>query len=413
MFKKQITNMKSIFSILFFIIIYPNIFSQSIKKVNNQLKIELAQKTILFDSLNKIMVTNQQKYDLFCNDLVDQHKIALIESKINRMLFEFILNNTKTLYNRFDIEFDNSISLKKVADIQSLYTDNKVKIVDSLFRKKYNQIDTPFYTSNDDKLKAKIENKILLKKTHEYDSLIILQKNEINYLEIGKIKLQEHFSFFKNMYLDYYNLNTFLKEQIDRSAIIGFEASEEKKNEIAERIKQIKENNKKTNSSNDKFDKFLEPIDVDYDFTNELVTTSNKTYVSAMNSIINNFKLYYDDPRIETNSEAKYETEYEENPQFPGGEKELMKFIYCNLNLDSLKIEDSKAVIMSFIIDNNGQVLDIKVNRGISETLDNEAIRIVSLMPNWIPGKKNGKPVKSSYNLPIFFNKEKKEGNCQ
>ena len=78
-----------------------------------------------------------------------------------------------------------------------------------------------------------------------------------------------------------------------------------------------------------------------------------------------------------------------------------------------MKIEDSKAVIISFIIDNNGQVLDIKVNRGISETLDNEAIRIVSLMPNWTPGKKNGKPVKSRYNLPIYFDKEKKERNCQ
>ncbi|MBP6459867.1 MAG: energy transducer TonB, partial [Crocinitomicaceae bacterium] len=235
----------------------------------------------------------------------------------------------------------------------------------------------------------------------------------INHIEKVKGKLQEHFSFFKNMYLDYYTLNLFLKQQIDTSAIIGFKAALEKKKEVAERIKQIKDNNKKTKYSKEKFVIFHEPIDVDYDVTSELVTTSNKTYVSAMKSIINNFQMYYDDPRIETKSEVKYETEYEVAAQFPGGEKELMKFIYCNLNLASLKIDESKIVIISFIIDNNGQVLDIKVNRGISETLDNEAIRIVSLMPNWTPGKKNGKPVKSRYNLPIYFDKEKKERNCQ
>lgn len=60
-------------------------------------------------------------------------------------------------------------------------------------------------------------------------------------------------------------------------------------------------------------------------------------------------------------------------------------------------------VLVKFIVNEDGSISDVKAIKGVNEELDREAIRVVSSMPNWLPGEKDGKPVKVYFTLPISF----------
>jgi TonB family protein len=92
-------------------------------------------------------------------------------------------------------------------------------------------------------------------------------------------------------------------------------------------------------------------------------------------------------------------------PSFPGGTSALMKFLTENIEYPEQMIKDSiqGRVICSFIVGRDGAISDIKVVRSLHPLLDKEAVRVLSLMPKWIPGKQNGQPSKVKYNLPITF----------
>ncbi len=96
----------------------------------------------------------------------------------------------------------------------------------------------------------------------------------------------------------------------------------------------------------------------------------------------------------------------EQMPQFPGGEKAMLEFIRENLRFpnDAKKKNIRKAtVIISFLIDKEGKIKNPKVMRSPDESLSEEAVRVIKLMPDWIPGKKGGKTVPVLYTLPIKF----------
>ncbi|MBK6340967.1 MAG: energy transducer TonB [Bacteroidetes bacterium] len=63
----------------------------------------------------------------------------------------------------------------------------------------------------------------------------------------------------------------------------------------------------------------------------------------------------------------------------------------------------SGTVIVSFIVSKEGVICNPKIERSLGIELDNETLRIISLMPNWIPGKKDGQPVNVSFMLPVKF----------
>jgi protein TonB len=92
-------------------------------------------------------------------------------------------------------------------------------------------------------------------------------------------------------------------------------------------------------------------------------------------------------------------------PEFPGGMDDLSYFIYTHIKYpdDAIKAGIEGRVIVSFIIDETGKVKNVKTLKGVHPLLDKEAERVVSLMPNWIPGKHNGKNVKVQFNLPVTF----------
>jgi protein TonB len=95
----------------------------------------------------------------------------------------------------------------------------------------------------------------------------------------------------------------------------------------------------------------------------------------------------------------------EDMPEFPGGEQAMMDFVSKNVVYPKEAQEKgiSGRVMVSFIVEKDGSVNEVKIVRGIGGGCDEEAVRVVKAMPKWKPGKEKGKPVRVSYMMPIFF----------
>jgi protein TonB len=90
-------------------------------------------------------------------------------------------------------------------------------------------------------------------------------------------------------------------------------------------------------------------------------------------------------------------------PSFPGGQGELMKYIDNNLRWLQGEEAIEGQVIVEFWIKEDGQVSNVKILRGLCETCDKEALRIVTEMPAWTPATQKGRPLSTRIVLPIHF----------
>jgi periplasmic protein TonB len=86
-------------------------------------------------------------------------------------------------------------------------------------------------------------------------------------------------------------------------------------------------------------------------------------------------------------------------PQFPGGWGELMQFMKKNLKRQRIE----GTVLTTFIIEKDGSLSEPKVLKSLSPKADAEALRLINLMPKWIPGIQDRKPVRVRFNLPVQF----------
>ncbi|MCH8319162.1 MAG: TonB family protein, partial [Bacteroidetes bacterium] len=95
----------------------------------------------------------------------------------------------------------------------------------------------------------------------------------------------------------------------------------------------------------------------------------------------------------------------EKMPEFPGGQTKLMEFIKNNIIYPKSAKDKGIAgtVYISFMVDKNGSIKDIKVIKGINKELDKEALRVIKLMPRWKPGEQRGKAVAVKYTLQVKF----------
>ncbi len=95
----------------------------------------------------------------------------------------------------------------------------------------------------------------------------------------------------------------------------------------------------------------------------------------------------------------------EEMPSFPGGDQKMLEYIAKNIKYPQIARESGiqGRVFISFVVEPDGSVSNVKVLRGIGGGCDEEAMRVVKSMPKWKPGKQRGKPVRVSYNLPVNF----------
>lgn len=96
----------------------------------------------------------------------------------------------------------------------------------------------------------------------------------------------------------------------------------------------------------------------------------------------------------------------EQMPEFPnGGMAGLMSFISKNLKYPTICQESGVQgkVIVLFVVEKDGSTTDFRIVRSVDKYLDKEALRVLSSMPKWIPGKQKGVPVRVKYTVPINF----------
>lgn len=96
---------------------------------------------------------------------------------------------------------------------------------------------------------------------------------------------------------------------------------------------------------------------------------------------------------------------------FPGGQKALFEFLKGNIKYPAKAQEAGIQgnVIVKFIIDETGAIKNASIVKSIDEELDNEALRVISIMPKWIPAQKDGKSVASSFVIPVMFKMTKEQ----
>jgi protein TonB len=95
----------------------------------------------------------------------------------------------------------------------------------------------------------------------------------------------------------------------------------------------------------------------------------------------------------------------QEMPEFPGGEEARVRYLAANLKYPAaaLEIGISGKVYVYFVVDERGRVVEVSLLRGIGGGCDEEALRVISHMPDWKPGRQNGRPVRVQHSIPIEF----------
>ena len=90
---------------------------------------------------------------------------------------------------------------------------------------------------------------------------------------------------------------------------------------------------------------------------------------------------------------------------YPGGIPALMNFLNENIKYPEQAEREGieGRVVAGFIVERDGSVSNIEILKSVHPLLDAEVVRVMSLMPNWIPGRQNGQPVRVKYSLPITF----------
>jgi len=91
----------------------------------------------------------------------------------------------------------------------------------------------------------------------------------------------------------------------------------------------------------------------------------------------------------------------EDSPSYPGGNDAMFEYLMDSIRHPQLDVYGT--VYITFVVEKDGRLTNIKILRGIGFGCDKEAIRLVKGMPKWNPGKQRGRPQRVKYNLPIRF----------
>lgn len=107
-------------------------------------------------------------------------------------------------------------------------------------------------------------------------------------------------------------------------------------------------------------------------------------------------------PKVE---EQKVFDVVEQMPSFPGGTGALFEYLSKHIKYPVVAEENGiqGRVIVTFVVERDGSVTDVRVAKSVDPSLDKEAVRVVSGMPRWIPGKQNGSAVRVKYTVPVTF----------
>ena len=127
--------------------------------------------------------------------------------------------------------------------------------------------------------------------------------------------------------------------------------------------------------------------------------------VTEQNASSLHFVIAYDGPSSSKSPGSDAFDVVEEMPVYPGGMPAMMDFFYKNMKYpkEAFDAKQEGRVIAQFVVEKDGCITDAHIVKSVSPALDAEALRIVNAMPNWTPGRQNGKPVRVKYTVPISF----------
>lgn len=114
---------------------------------------------------------------------------------------------------------------------------------------------------------------------------------------------------------------------------------------------------------------------------------------------------YAQDTSKNTSAQSKMFAGFEQEPVFPGGYQQFYKYIASNLKYPAVArlLGLTGKVYLTFVIDRDGTITDVKPIRCLGAGCESEAVRVVSMSPKWQPGIQKGRPVRVQYTIPIAF----------
>ena len=125
--------------------------------------------------------------------------------------------------------------------------------------------------------------------------------------------------------------------------------------------------------------------------------------LSALSGCAKDAELLVSPVQMEERSETKiFCCAIEQMPMFPGGHKALMEYLAENIRYPE-EVCAQGRVVVSFVVEKDGSIIEPKVVKSVDPAFDEEALRVVSAMPKWIPGSLNGVRTRVKYVIPVSF----------
>lgn len=142
----------------------------------------------------------------------------------------------------------------------------------------------------------------------------------------------------------------------------------------------------------------------------EITQTGNATSTQLQNNPIKESKesvkpaVKSESPAVTVETAKVYDV-VEEMPSFPGGPAKLFEYLSQNIHYPLVAEENGVQgrVVVTFVVERDGSITDVKVVKSVDPSLDKEAVRLIKSMPKWKPGKQNGSAVRVKYTTPVTF----------
>ena len=145
----------------------------------------------------------------------------------------------------------------------------------------------------------------------------------------------------------------------------------------------------------------LKPVDDE-----QVVDSTNTDFLNVESKPTDSIPLIPDFGENDRFVDTLYEISLlESKPEFPGGNKEMYKFLKNNLVYPELERQMGiqGRVVVSFVVNLDGSITDIQVIKGVTPNLNEETIRVIRIMPKWVPGRQRDHNVSTRISLPILF----------
>lgn len=127
--------------------------------------------------------------------------------------------------------------------------------------------------------------------------------------------------------------------------------------------------------------------------------------VDKFKAVVEQVQVVEPVPEVKKDEPEKIFVAVEQPAEFPGGQAAMMKWLSNNIRYPESAQQNgiSGRVVVKFVVEKDGSIGSPTIVKGVDRDLDQEALRVVKRMPKWQPGKNNGQPVRSYFNLPVTF----------